>query len=402
MKFKYTAKNSKGETQKGIVEATSTRSAREVLLNNNLTNAELFEVKEIPLLSSVMRVWEGVKPREFVIFSRQLATLIDSKVPLLSALNSIANQTDNSFFALKINSIIVDIDGGASLSDAMAKHPDTFSKFYVNMVKAGEASGTLQKALNDLADNMEKNYELTAKLRGAMYYPAFILSAMVVVGFLMMSFVMPKLLLILKESNVDLPLQTEILIATSDFLAKYWWAVGAAMIAGLVGTVYYIKTEDGRREYDQLILKVPIVQRILHNVYIARFSENLSTLIQSGLPITTALLITSDVVGNEVYRLIIREAAEEIKKGGAIAEVLDKYDIIPPVVVQMVRVGEHTGRIDFTLGKITDFYVKETDRLVKNFSTLIEPVLMVILAIGVGILVSAVLLPIYQVATSIK
>ncbi len=401
MKFKYKAQNNEGQLQQGIVEASSTRAAKELLIQNSLKIVLLEEIKEIPIFSSFLRIWEGVRPKEFVIFSRQLSTLIDSKVPLLSSLHSIANQTENRYFAIKINSVIVDIDGGASLSDAMAKNPETFTPFYVNMVKAGEASGTLQKALNDLADNTEKNYELTAKLRGAMYYPGFILTAMVVVGFVVMTFVMPKLLVILKEANVELPLQTKILIWISDFMVSYWWAVGIAIAFGVSGIMYYIKTEEGKKEYDQLILKIPVINKILHNVYIARFSENLSTLIQSGLPITTALLITSDVVGNYVYQEIIREAAEEIKKGGGIADVLNKYEIIPPVVVQMVRVGEHTGRIEFTLGKVTKFYLAETDRMVKNFSTLIEPMIMVVLAVGVGILVSAVLLPIYQVATSI-
>lgn len=402
MKYKYKARSKDGQLQQGIVEAGSSRTAKEVLMKNGLTLVSLSEAKEIPLLSSIMRTWESVRPREFVIFSRQLSVLIDSKVPLLSALNSLANQVDNRFFALKINSIIVDIDGGSSFSDALEKHPDTFSKFYVNMVRAGEASGTLQKALNDLADNVEKNYELTAKLRGALYYPGFILGAMFAVGFLMMSFVMPKLLVILEETSVTLPLQTRVLIWTSHFFATYWWAIGAAVIGGIIAFIYYIKTDEGKKEYDQWILKIPIINTMLHNVYIARFSENLATLIQSGLPITTGLMITSDVVGNEVYKEIIRESANEIKKGGGIAEVLNRYEEIPPVVVQMVRVGEHTGRIDYTLSKITDFYTRETDRMVKNFSSLIEPILMVILAIGVGILVSAVLLPIYQVATSIK
>lgn len=402
MKFKYRGRNKAGVLQQGIVEASSTRAAQELLVGHGLTIVQMKEMKELPLISGALKVWEGVRPREFVIFSRQLATLIDSKVPLLTALHSIANQTENKFFAIKLNSIIVDIDGGSSLSEAMSKHPGVFSKFYINMVKAGESSGTLQKALNDLADNMEKNYELTAKLRGAMYYPGFILTAMFVVGFVMMSFVMPKLLVILSEANVELPLQTKILIAVSNFLSVYWWAVALVIIAGVIALVYYIRTEDGKREYDEFILKIPIIKRILHDVYIARFSENLSTLIQSGLPITTSLLITSDIVGNDVYKRIIREAAEEIKKGGGIAEVLNRYEIIPPVVVQMIRVGESTGRIDFALGKVTNFYLQETDRMVKNFSTLIEPILMVILAIGVGILVSAVLLPIYQVATSIK
>lgn len=402
MRFKYKAKKADGTLQKGMVEAVSRQSATNILNRNQLAVIELEEEKPIPLLGPILRLWEGVKAREFVIFARQLATLIDAKVPLISALDSVANQTQNKFFALKLRSVIVDIDGGSSLSEAMGKYPDTFSKIFVNMVKAGEASGSLQQALNDLADNTEKNYELTSKLKGAMYYPAFILTAMFVVGFLMMAFVMPKLLEILKEADVDLPLQTKILIATSDFFAAYWWAIGMVMIASVVGMFYYVKSDQGQKEFDRIILKIPIVKTIVRNVYIARFTENLSTLIQSGLPITTALAITADVVGNDVYRQIIASASEEIKRGGNIADALSKHEEIPPVVTQMVHVGESTGKIDFTLRKIAGFYMKETDRMTKNFSTLIEPVLMVILAIGVGILVSAVLLPIYQVATSIQ
>ncbi len=402
MKFKYEAVNKKGETQKGFIDAPTKSKAIEICINNNLKVTSIKETEAGMLLLSVLKFWEGVKAKEFVIFSRQLATMIDAKVPLISALHSIAEQMDNRFFAMKIRKIIVDVDGGSSFSEALGKHPDVFSKFYVNMVKAGEVSGSLQKNLNNLADNIEKNYELTSKLKGAMYYPAFIFSAMVVVGFAMMAFVMPKLLEILEESNAELPLQTKVLIAVSGFMASYWWAVAIVLIGAVIGFIYYIKTEDGKREFDQIVIKLPIVGRILNNIYIARFAENLSTLIQSGLPITTALMITSDVIGNEVYRSIIREAAEEIKKGGEISEVLGQYELIDPIVVQMTKIGEETGRIDMTLQKVTSFYIKESENMVKNFSSLIEPVIMVILAVGVGILVSAVLLPIYQVATSIK
>jgi len=342
-----------------------------------------------------------VKPREFVLFSRQLAVLIDAKVPLLSALHSIESQSENSFLSAKIRLIMHDVDGGSSLSEALSRHPDVFSNFYVNMVRAGEASGTLQKVLNDLADNIEKNYELTSRLKSAMYYPAFILVAMIVTGFVVMTFVMPKLLGILKEAEVGtLPVQTRLIIWLSDFLANYWILVLIVVFAIIGMFVYYIQTEDGRVEMDRIILKIPILSKILNDIYIARFSENLATLLQSGLPITTALLITSDIIGNEVYREIIREAAEHVKRGESMGDVFSRYEVMPPIVAQMIQVGEATGRVDFTLGKITDFYMKEADNLVKNFSSLIEPIIMIILAVGVGILVSAVMLPIYQVATS--
>lgn len=402
MKFEYEGQNIEGEMQKGIVDALNKKEAIEICVKNNLKVSSLVEIKPSFFLSGILKFWEGVSAKEFVIFSRQLATLIDAKVPILQALNSINEQAENAFFSMKLKKIILDIDGGDSISDALAKHPEVFSRFYINMIKAGEVSGSLQKNLNKLADSIESNYELTSKLKGAMYYPAFIFSAMILVGFAMMSFVMPKLLEILKESGAQLPIQTRILIAVSDLMANYWWAVGIILIGVIIGFIYYIKTEDGKREFDQIIIRVPVIGKILRNIYIARFAENLSTLIQSGLPITTSLMITSDVIGNEVYREIIRQAAEEIKTGGEISSVIKQYDLFPAVVVQMTRAGEETGRLDFTLEKVTSFYMKESDNMVKNFSSLIEPVIMVILAVGVGILVSAVLLPIYQVATSIK
>jgi len=402
MKFRYLAKDNAGNFKKGIVEATSKTSAVGVLSRHNLTVVSLEVVKEVPLLSSIIKIWEGTRTRDFIIFSRQLAVMIDSKVPLLTALNTIADQTENRFLAMKIKSIVADVDSGMSFSESIAKHPDTFSKFYVNMVKAGEASGTLQQNLNNLADNLEKNYELTAKLKGALYYPGFILFAMFAVGFIVMTFVMPKLLVILEESNIELPLTTKILIAVSGFLASYWWIVFLVIIAAIIGFFYYIKTEQGKIELDYLILKIPIIKKLVNNVFITRFTENFSTLLQSGLPITTALLITSEIVGNERYRDAILDAVQEVKKGGSVSDALKKHKVIPLVVVQMIKIGEATGRVDFALKKITEFYIKETDRVVKNFSSLIEPVLMVLLAVGVGILVSAVILPIYQVATSIQ
>jgi len=402
MRFKYLAKDPAGNFKKGIVEASSKSSAIEVLSRHNLTALTLEEKRETPLLSSILKIWEGTKTRDFVIFSRQLAVMIDAKVPLLSALSSIADQTENRFLALKIKSIIADVDSGMSFSEAIAKHPDTFSKFYINMVKAGEASGTLQQNLNNLADNIEANYELTAKLRGALYYPGFILFAMLAVGFIVMTFVMPKLLVILKESNVELPFTTKVLIAVSGFLASYWWIVLIIFFVAVGAFLYYIKTDQGKAEFDYIVFKVPVINKLVNNVYVTRFTENFSTLLQSGLPITTALLITSEIVGNERYRDAILDAVQEVKKGRNVSDALRKHKVVPLVVVQMIKIGEATGKIDYALKKITEFYIKETDRVVKNFSSLIEPILMVFLAIGVGILVSAVILPIYQVATSVQ
>ena len=398
MKFSYKAQNPSGQIQKGSIEAINRRSAIEFLLKSGLKVLEVNAVKENELITSLKKIWRGVKAQDFVLFSRQLSVLVDSKVPLLTALHSIETQVQNTFFAAKIRLIIHDIDGGSSFSDALAKHPDVFSSLYVNMVKAGESSGTLQKVLNDLADNIEKNYELTSRLKSAMYYPAFILVSMFVIGFIVMTSVLPKLLSVLKDFGGELPLQTRILMAVSSFFVSYWWVVLTIVISLAVLLFYYLKTDSGKADFDIILLKIPVLKKILNDIYIARFSENLSTLIQSGLPITTALLITADIVGNEVYRGVIQKAANEVKRGESIGSVFSRYEIIPPIVVQMIQVGESTGKIDFTLSKITGFYTREADVLVKNFTSLIEPIIMVILAIGVGILVSAVMLPIYQAA----
>jgi len=402
MKFKYVVLDANNRRKKGFVKAENRKTAIGILKKRNLKVISLELEHGFLILDQISGLWEGVSAKDFVIFSRQLAILIDSNVPLLQALRAIAAQTESNYLSGKIHEIIADIEGGSSISEALGKHPKTFSHFYINMVKAGEVSGNLQKSLNDLADNIEKNYDLTNKLKSAMYYPGFIFSAMMIVGFLMMTFVVPKLLAILKETDAVLPIQTRILIWTSDIFAAYWWAIGPVIISLVIAIVYYFRTKDGKREFDYLILKIPIISRILENIYIARFSENLTSLLKSGLTINVALMVTSDVIGNELYREALRDAVTEIKKGEKIGEVFDRYDIFPPIVIQMIQVGETTGRIDHALGKITEFYTKEADNLVKNFSSLIEPVIMIILALGVGILVSAVLLPIYQVATSIK
>lgn len=403
MKFQYLAIDPKNRKQKGYVNGESRRDALAILKKSNLKVVNLELKRDSSLQIAVKKIFEKVTPKDFVIFSRQLAILIDSNVPIIQAIRAIATQTDNDLLSSILQQVLADIEGGSSISEAMEKHPQIFSKFYVNMVKSGELSGNLQKTLNDLADNIEKNYDLTSKLKSAMYYPGFIFSAMIVVAFLMMTFVIPKLLEILKENeDIVLPLQTRILIWTSDFSKDYWWAILIAMAGIVFGISYYLKTEDGKREFDYWILKVPVINKILEYIYIARFSENLTSLLKSGLTINVALNITADIIGNEVYKEAIKNTVHRVKKGDKIAESLDQYNLFPPIVIQMIEVGESTGRIDYSLAKITEFYTKEADTMIKNFSSLIEPVIMVILAIGVGILVSAILLPIYQVSQSIK
>jgi len=270
------------------------------------------------------------------------------------------------------------------------------------MVQSGELSGNLQKSLEDLANNIEKNYILTQKIKGVLYYPAFILSAFFIVAFVMITFVIPKLMEMIKETNAKLPITTKILIWSGDFMQKWWWAVLLAVIAAIVSLIYYVRTEDGKREFDVISLKIPLIGKVLRYVYLARFAENLSTLVRSGLPIVTALQISGRVVGNIVFEKDIYEAADKVKSGGTITEVLVKKDTFPSIMTQMMKVGEDTGKLDSTLMTMSKFYTTEADQLVSNLSSVIEPVLIVILGVGVGVLVFSIIIPIYNITTSIK
>jgi type IV pilus assembly protein PilC len=403
MKYKYKARNQAGTPQEGIVEASTMSNASALLQRHNLVVVSLEPQKETNPFMGLSRLWEGVSGKEFVFFSRQMAVMVEAKVPLLSALKGIIEQITNPYFASILSSVLADVDEGKSFSEALRKHPNVFSELYVNMVQSGEISGNLQQSLECLADNIEKNYILTQKIKGVLYYPAFILGAFFLVGFLMISFVIPKLTEMLEETNAQLPITTKILIWTGNFMQHYWWAVLIVMIAAISGLIYYIRTEDGKKEFDVIKLKIPLVGKVFKFVYLARFAENLSTLVKSGIPIVTALQISGRVVGNIVFENHIAEAADKVKTGGTISEVLgSKEKDFPPVMTQMVKVGEDTGKLDTTLDTMAKFYTREADQIVSNLSSIIEPVLIVILGVGVGTLVFSIIIPIYNIAQGIK
>ena len=315
MKYKYKARNQAGEVQEGFVEALTMSNATLTLQQHNLVVVSVEPVEDTSILSGFSRYWEGISAKEFVIFARQLAVMIEAKVPLTNSFKSIANQTSNPYFAGILTQILSDIDEGKSLSECLKKHPKIFSDLFVNMVQSGEISGNLQKTLEDLANNIEKNYTLTQKIRGVLYYPAFILFAFFAVAFVMITFVIPKLMEMIRETSATLPITTRILIWSGDFMQEWWWAVLTAVAAGAAGTIFYFRTEDGQKEFDVVKLKIPIVNRVLRYVYLARFAENLSTLVRSGLPIVTSLQISGKVIGNSQFENDILEAAEKVKTG---------------------------------------------------------------------------------------
>ena len=402
MKYKYKARNQSGALQEGVLEAATMSNASLLLQRHNLIVISLEPHRSSDVISSLSRFWEGVSGKEFVIFSRQMAVMVEAKVPLIAALKGIIDQNENPYFAKILSVVLADVDEGKSLSESLRKHPDVFSELYVNMVQSGEISGNLQQSLENLADNIEKNYILTQKIRGVLYYPAFILTAFFIVAFLMLSFVIPKLTEMLKETNAYLPITTRILIWTGDFMQQWWWAVLIVFFAALAGIVYYARSEDGKKEFDVIKLKIPIAGRVLRYVYLARFAENLSTLVRSGIPIVTALQITGRVVGNIVYENHIIEVAQKVKSGGTVSENLSQRKEFPSIMTQMIKVGEDTGKLDSTLDTMSKFYTREADQLVSNLSSIIEPVLIVILGVAVGTLVFSIIIPIYNIAQGIR
>lgn len=401
-KFFFKAKNKLGEVSEGMIDAATSESALDVLQKNELFPIVLREEKTDASLSRILqRYWDRVDSKELMMFFRQLSILIEAKVPITSSLGAIKNQTENKHFQKIIEEMINDIQDGLALSDALKKHRDVFSVMSINIIRAGEVSGNLRKAVAYVADNIEKNYTLTSKVRSAMMYPMVVLIVFFIIAFIVISFVVPKLTLMIKSMEAEIPWYTKGLIFASDFMAAYWWAVLVIIFGFIGGLAYYLKTEDGRQEMDRIKLKLPIFGRVYQHVYIARFADNLAVLLAGGIPIIKALNVVSSVIGNSVYETIFLKAADEVKVGGNMSDALRRYPQIPPIVAQMVRIGEESGQIDTVLGHVARFYEQEADEATKNMATLIEPVLMVIIGIAVGFLAFSIIMPIYNLAGQI-
>lgn len=403
MKFLFKAKTKTGEVKEGVIDASSTDAAVAVLQKNELYPISMMkEEADKSVVKTILKYYDRVTEKELIVFFRQLAILVEARVPIVASLTAIAEQTSNKYLIKVLNEIVADVENGMPLSDAMGKHRDVFSILSINIIKAGETSGNLKKSIDYVAENIERNYTLTSRIWSAMIYPSIVLIVFFIIGFIMVSFILPKLTTIIKEMNAVVPWYTKMIMAVGDFMSVWWWAV-LIIILGFVGmALYYVKTEDGAREWDQVKIKLPIVGVMFRNVYITRFAQNLSVLLEGGIPIIRAITITSSVINNVVYEALFLRVAEEVKVGGNMSNVLGKSALIPPVVAHMVKIGEDSGQIDTVLNHIAKFYDQETEIMTKTLSTLIEPVLMVIIGVAVGIMAFSILMPIYNIAGQIQ
>lgn len=386
----------------GTVEALNQTEAAAVLQQKGLVPIQISAyMSGGRSFDELKRVWEGANQKDLVILFRQMAALISAKVPVLNSLRTIEYQTDNSFLRSVLKSVADDVEDGTPLSEGMSKYPLVFSPLVVSMIRSGEVSGNLQTAINHVADTIEKNYDLTSKIRGALFYPAFVIAAALIIGFIVITFILPKITIMIKELNVEAPWYTKVVMGVGDFMSSYWWAVLIVIIAAVAAFWYYVQSEAGRKEWDVWKLKMPVIGSMFRAIYLARFSDNLSVLLTSGIPLVRSLIIVSNVVNNFVIQGVILRAADEVKKGGSISSVFRKSPEIPPIVSQMVEIGEESGQLSETLRSTADFYTREVDNKARNLTTMIEPMLIVVLGIGVAILVFAVLLPIYGIVNQL-
>lgn len=401
MKFNYKAKDREGKIRSGIVMASDQLRAEQLLSDNNLTILSLDEQQD-SLFSKINPFGKSVSNKDMVLFSRQLATLISARVPILQSLRILQEQVATKYLAEIIGNLIAAVENGESLSLAMSRYENVFGSVYTSLVRSGEASGSLDKALTYLAEQLEKDYELKSKVKGAMTYPAFVLIALLVVGILMFKFVLPKLTSVLEEQGGELPAVSKGLIAFTHFFDQYWWLVIVGLIVLLMGVKFFISTAIGRYEWDKLKIELPILGPISKKIYLARFARNLSTLVVGGIPIIKALQIVAEVINNQIYRDILYSTVTKVTAGQAISEGISQYpEHFPVIVSQMVRVGEQTAQLDDIMAKLALFYEKEVDTQISTLTTLLEPIIMVILGVGVGLLVAGVLLPIYNMASTV-
>lgn len=398
--YRYRARTMDSELLSGIVEAPGESEAAELLSERGLVVLSLVTARQ-KVFKGLNINLGGVNQKDLVIFSRQLSVMIGATIPIVQALRILAQQTSNPVFVDKIVEMANDVDGGMKLSDSMAKHSKVFSNFFVAMVKSGETSGRLDEVLEYLADQMEKDYDLVSRIKGAMIYPVIILVGLVAVSILMMVYILPKLTPMLKESGAQLPAVTLWLIAISDFMSNYWMYLVLALLIFIFLFVFWTKSQTGRVIWDGIKIKLPIFGPLFRKIYLVRFTRSLHTLIKGGVPISVALKITAEVVDNRAYADLINKTVAEVESGNSISTLFAKSPLMPKMLAQMMIIGERTGRIDSILDKLSDFYSREINNLVGNLTTLIEPIILVLMGVGVAGIVAAIMLPMYKVAQNL-
>ena len=396
--FLWEGTTKKGEAKKGEMEAADELAVRALLRRQGFKSMEVRQ-KPKDLEEYLPFLQGGVKEKEVVVFCRIFATMISAGLPLIQCLGLLADQEQNKTFSKIIRTVKEDIEGGTSLTDALKKHPKVFDDLFTNLIAAGEAGGILDLVLGRLSTYLEKAMKLKAQVKSAMTYPIAVLVISIAVVTLLLLKVIPVFQKMFEGMGGELPGPTAMVVAMSEFVQSYWWIIFGILAAVIVGVIQFYKTDKGRWMIDSAMLKAPIFGPVLKKVAVARFSRTLSTMMSSGVPILEGLNIVSKTAGNVVIEAALIKTRQSISEGQSIAEPLSQTDIFPPMVVQMIAVGEATGALDAMLNKIADFYDEEVDAAVAGLTALIEPIMMVFLGGVVGGMIIAMYLPIFKMAS---
>ena len=395
--FAYSARSATGEIMNGEIELPTREEVVGYLVRQRLRPITVnTKAKDINF-----QFGTGIKTREVVIFTRQFSTMINSGLPLVQSLTILAEQTENKFFAKVIAQVLLDIQAGQTLADSLRKHPKVFTDLYVNMVAAGEAGGILDVILMRLAVFLEKNDALARKIKGAMVYPCVMLIVVILCTTILLWKVVPVFAGMFTGAGLSLPLPTRVVLALSNFLQHYMWLVVLSMVAVVVGIRQYYKTNGGRLQLDTLMLKLPVMGNLLRKSAVSRFTRTLGTLVSSGVSILEGLQITARTAGNRVVHDAVMKSRASIAGGATISEPLKESGVFPPMVVQMINVGEQTGGLDEMLSKIADFYDDEVDAAVSALTSILEPIMIVVMGVVIGGIVVAMYLPMFDMINAV-
>lgn len=401
MLFNYKALDDKGQEVAGSIDAINQDIAISSIQKRGLVITTIHEASEGTGFNRSIKLFERVPVKDVVITSRQIATLFTAQVSALRVFRLLGGEAENKTLGKKMTEIADDIQAGATISKALSKHPKVFSNFYVNMVKAGEESGKLDQTFAYLADYLDRNYAVTSKAKNALIYPAFVVFTFVAVMVLMLTLVIPKISSIILESGQEIPVYTKIVIGISNFFVDY----GFLFLAGLIilGIFVYknAKGEKGAKAFDEAKLSIPYIGSLYKKLYLSRIADNMNTLLISGIPMIKSLELTADVVDSKVYEGILRNATELVKGGRPLSDALGSSEQIPGIMVQMTKIGEETGELGSILDTLAKFYQREVVNAVDTLVDLIEPVMIVSLGLGVAFLLASVLIPIYNISSSI-
>ena len=399
-RYSWEARSRTGVQQKGVMEATSRAVVEAQLKKFGFTGISIKEMRgfsfRIPGLGE-----KKVETKDVVVFTRQFATMIDSGLPLVLCLDILASQQENKSFKEVLLKVKESVESGSTFADALSKHPKVFDQLYVNLVAAGEVAGILDTILNRLAAYIEKAMKLRKQIKGAMVYPATVMSIAVIVVAVILIFVIPTFARMFEEFGGELPAPTKIVIALSNFIVRYLVVIIGLLVAIFVGFKKYYATKSGRYQVDRLLLKLPIVGPLIRKVSVAKFTRTLGAMVSSGVPIMDGLDVVAKTAGNRIVEDAIYGVRQAISEGKTIAEPLAACGVFPPMVVQMIAVGEATGAMDTMLNKIADFYDDEVDAAVSAMTAMLEPLLMLFLGTTVGGLVIAMYLPIFKIAGTV-